>query len=128
MATHTTRVDRVDAATTLAGDLARDPGARFGFATLALVVALSIVGLVGASPATATACAVIVAGMASFHLPQVWRLWIALVGWAFVTGFFVNEHGALTFHDNDLIRLAVLLVVAPALAGRTHAIRSSFGA
>ena len=91
--------------------LSDEPGIRFGLATAALVVLLFGARLGGVDDVATIA----VVGVASLGLAQPLPRWLApclaLVAWAFVTGFVVNGLGQLTFHDADLRRLWAFSVV-----------------
>jgi hypothetical protein len=88
-----------------------EPGIRFGLATTAIVVLL----LAAAAARVDDTATVDLAGAAllalGWALPRTMALCLAPVAWAFVTGFVVNGLGQLTFHDDDLRRLAVFALV-----------------
>lgn len=87
-------------------------GIRFGIANAFLVLALLAAGAAGLASWETELVTVLVAGLVSVGLPLVMTTWMGLIGWAWFTGFFVNQYGQLTFTDGDLRRL-LLFAVAP---------------
>lgn len=87
-----------------------DPGLRFGLAHAFLIGTLLVCGASGLPVLVTTVAAVAVTSAVAAGLPSYARLLLGLVVWAFVTGFFLNELGVLTFHRDDLVRLLVVVV------------------
>ena len=89
-------------------------GVRFGMGTGGLflltgvVAASRVPGAVGVGMLLA-ATTVLAAGLDGPH-----ALGLAVVGWAFATGFAVHSLGVLTLAPPDLLRLAVFLLAATA--------------
>ncbi|RHW25911.1 hypothetical protein D0Z08_16345 [Nocardioides immobilis] len=98
-------------------DLLQLDGVRVGAGGAALflttaagvVVGLPVVGFTVVLVAVTGACATAV------HRPG--GLLLGVAGWAFCTGFGVNELGELTFTQADLLRLSAYLGCALLLAG-----------
>ena len=85
-------------------------GAALFVATAAgVVVGLPVVGFTVVLAAVTAACA------AAVRLPG--ALLLGVAGWAFCTGFGVNELGELTFAQTDLVRLSGYVGCALLLAG-----------
>ena len=85
------------------------------------MAALDVGRAADASPAVRTLLVAVVVAGCSKGLGPVPALAVGVIGWLFVTGFVVNDGGALRLTGvADLVRLVVLLGVAQAcaLAGR----------
>ncbi|WP_426242067.1 hypothetical protein [Nocardioides sp. LHG3406-4] len=96
--------------------LLAEPGIRFAIANTALVLTLFATAVGNASLLATTTITAIVATLATAGLALRWRLPIAVVAWALLTGFVVNKYGELTFHSPDVTRLVLFMTVVPAIA------------
>src|SRR6476469_521074 len=87
-----------------------EPGVRFGIANGLLVLVL-IGSWAVRIDATGTAWAtVIAAGLLGLGLSLVMTAALAIIAWAWFTGFVENRYGELTFAGDDLRRLLVFAV------------------
>jgi hypothetical protein len=91
------------------------PELRLGLVLLAVALAVAVGTRSGAGVPLGLAVVTTLAVAASLTLPMRLAVLTGLSAWAFLTGFVVNLGGRLTFHQEDVARLGVLLA-ATALA------------
>lgn len=108
--------------TTTTPRLIDETGIRFGLAHAVLIAVLVVAGLLGLGRAPTEALVVVAMGVVSAGLPWTLRPVVAVIAWAFVTGFVVNAAGALTFGGADDRRLLVFVVAIVALAAACRSV------
>jgi len=87
-----------------------EPGVRFGIANCLLVLVL-IAAWAARLGATGTAwAAVIAAGALGIGLSRTMTAGLAIITWAWFTGFVENRYGQLTFAGDDVRRLLLFTV------------------
>ena len=89
---------------------------RFALATAVIVLTLIVLSLAALTPAETARVLMMVTALASRGLKLRWQLAIALVAWAFLTGFVYGQYGELTFDPPALKRLLLCLPAIPLLA------------
>ncbi len=98
-------------------DLLQLDGVRVGVGGAALFLATAAGAVVGLSVVGFTVVLVAVTGAFAAAVRRPGGLLLGVAGWAFCTGFGVNELGELTFAQADLLRLAAYVGCALLLAG-----------
>jgi hypothetical protein len=87
-------------------------GFRFGLGGGLLFVTTGAIVAGGALPAVGVGVLLAVTTVTAFAFDLWWALALGVVGWAFATGFAVNNLGALTLSSGGLLLLAAFLAAA----------------
>jgi hypothetical protein len=93
-----------------------EPGVRFGLASGALVLALLLAAALPLDLSETALIALLSAAALSTALPHQLTVVLGLEAWAYFTGFFENQYGALTFATHDLLNLAGFVAITVVLA------------
>jgi len=89
-----------------------EDGLRYGAAHVGLVAAALTAGATGMPGPMSFGLIAATTLLGARRLGALWRVGIAVAGWAIWTGFLHHTLGQLTFADPDLVRLAALVAVA----------------
>jgi hypothetical protein len=92
------------------------PGVRFGLASGALVLSFLVAAALPLGPHETASLGLVTAAGAGATLPYLFAGALGLEAWAFYTGFFENQYGALTLSSHDLLSLAGFVAAAALLA------------
>ncbi len=98
------------------GDASAEAGIQLAVMCVTVIVATMLCAVLGLSQLMTTLVVAAASVVSAQGVPLWWRLAGALVGWATVTGFVVNDFGRLTFAVQDLQRLALLVLLTMTLA------------
>lgn len=86
-----------------------EAGVRFGLTAGAEIGSLVLTGAAGLGRTAAGAALVLTTALVGRRLGQAALTALAVIAWAFFTGFVENRYGVLTFADGDVVRLGLFV-------------------